>query len=113
MGWPRTVVSPRCCGSRVRRALAWERLVSRTPIEEVMMTSKLGVPARELSDEDVKRELQNLYRTREETFMSGSADALRTHTDRMLELEHEYAARFPDETEPDERRTRKGARGET
>lgn len=76
------------------------------------MTSKLGVPAKELSDDDLRRELRQLYRTREETFMSGSADALRTHTDRMLELEHEYAGRFPDETQPDSRRTRKGARGE-
>ena len=76
------------------------------------MPSKLGVGAANLSDEDLERELLQLYRTREETFMSGSADALRAHTDRMLELEHEYAARFPDRVKPDERRTRRGARGE-
>jgi hypothetical protein len=76
------------------------------------MPSKLGVGAANLSDEDLERELLQLYRTREETFMSGSADALRTHTDRMLELEHEYATRFPDRVKPDERRTRRGARGD-
>jgi Family of unknown function (DUF6158) len=76
------------------------------------MPSKLGVGAAQLSDEDLERELLQLYRTREETFMSGSADALRTHTDRMLELEHEYATRFPDRVRPDDRRTRRGARGE-
>jgi Family of unknown function (DUF6158) len=76
------------------------------------MPSKLGVGASQLSDEDLKRELLQLYRTREETFMSGSADALRVHTDRMLELEHEYASRFPEKVEPDSRRTRRGARGE-
>jgi hypothetical protein len=74
------------------------------------MTSKLGVPATELNDEDLERELLQLYRTREETFLTGSADALRTHTDRMLELEHEFASRFPEKVRPDRRRTRRGAR---
>jgi hypothetical protein len=76
------------------------------------MPSKLGVAATELTDEDLERELRTLHQTREETFFSGSADALRAHTDRMLELEHEYASRFPDRVRPDARRTRRGARGE-
>jgi uncharacterized protein DUF6158 len=75
-----------------------------------MAPDKFGVPASDLSDEDLERELRHLYETREETFFDGSASALRTHTDRMLELEHEYAARFPRETEPDPGRTRSGAR---
>lgn len=76
-----------------------------------MAPTKFGVAAVELTDEDLERELVQLYRTREETFFHGSASALRTHTDRMLELEREFARRFPAETEPDTRRTRRGARG--
>jgi hypothetical protein len=76
----------------------------------MMTTSKLGVPASDLTDADLERELLQMYRTREETFLMGSADALRTHTDRMLELEHEYASRFPEKVRPDRRRTRRGAR---
>jgi len=74
------------------------------------MASKLGASATSLSHEDLERELRNLYRTREETFFNGSASALRTHTDRMLELEHEYARRYPEATRPEPGRTRRGAR---
>ena len=74
------------------------------------MTTKFGVPARDLSDRELRKELVQLYRTREDTFFSGSAAALRAHTDRMLELEKEFAARFPAETEPVAARTRRGAR---
>src|SRR5687768_11316105 len=35
-----------------------------------------GVPATELSDDDLDRELSQLHRTREETFRRGSAQAL-------------------------------------
>ncbi len=75
-----------------------------------MAPSKFGVPARDLSDDDLVRELRHLYETREDTFFDGSASALRAHTDRMLELEREYAARNPKETAPDPERTRRGAR---
>lgn len=78
-----------------------------------MASSKFGVAAADLTDEELERELRHLYDTREETFFNGSASALRTHTDRMLELEREYASRFPRETEPDPERTRRGARART
>lgn len=71
---------------------------------------KLGLPARDLDDGELREELLQLYRTREETFLNGSSNALRAHTDRMLELEHEYVARFPEETAPAPERTRSGAR---
>jgi uncharacterized protein DUF6158 len=75
-----------------------------------MALSKFGIPAALLSDEALKRELRQLHRTREETFFNGSASAVRTHTDRMLELERGYAGRFPMDTQPNPRRTRRGAR---
>lgn len=75
-----------------------------------MSRSKFGVPGTELSDDDLERELRHLYQTRADTFFNGSGSALRTHTDRMLELEHEYAGRHPDLTEADPRRTRRGSR---
>jgi uncharacterized protein DUF6158 len=48
--------------------------------------------------------------TREETFFHGSRQALLNHTERMLQLEREYANRFPERTKADALRTRKGAR---
>jgi len=71
---------------------------------------KLGIPARDLRDADLERELHHLWRTRQETILHGSANAIRAHTDRMLELEHEYIARFPRKTQAAEARTRRGAR---
>jgi hypothetical protein len=72
--------------------------------------AKLGVTARGLTDEDLRRELQQLWRTREETIFRGSANAIARHTSRMLELEYELIARFPRETQPAPGRTRKGSR---
>jgi hypothetical protein len=74
------------------------------------MTDKLGLPARQLDDDALERELRYLHQTREETFFNGSRQALLNHTERMLELEREYTSRFPQETEPDPQRTRKGSR---
>ena len=75
-----------------------------------MTKRKLGLTARDLSDEALRRELQHLWRTREETVIRGSAHAMATHTSRMLELEYELIARFPRETQPDASRTRSGSR---
>ncbi|HVL33129.1 MAG TPA: DUF6158 family protein, partial [Actinomycetota bacterium] len=69
-----------------------------------------GVPPSELSDADLLRELRHMYETREDTFFNGSAQALRTHTDRMFELESAYAARHGEKVEPSPSRTRAGAR---
>ena len=68
-----------------------------------------GVPATELSDDDLDRELWQLHRTREDTFHRGSPQALERHTTRMAELEAEYLRRFPDR-EIDPMRLREGAR---
>jgi hypothetical protein len=68
-----------------------------------------GVPASELADDDLDRELAQLHRTREETFRRGSDQALERHTSRTAELEAEYLQRFPDR-EVDPTRLREGAR---
>lgn len=69
-----------------------------------------GIPANQLADDDLERELKHLHETRHETFLSGSSDALRHHTDRMFELEAEYAQRFPDRVAPDDLRLRETSR---
>jgi hypothetical protein len=68
-----------------------------------------GVPAGELSEEDLDRELAHLHETRHGTFRHGSAQALVRHSERMRELEDEYLRRHP-EREIDEGRLREGAR---
>ena len=75
-----------------------------------MDRDRVGVAPGQLSDEDLDRELAHLHMTRRETFLSGSAEALRHHTDRMLELEAEFARRFPDRVTPGSRRTRADSR---
>jgi hypothetical protein len=68
-----------------------------------------GVPAAELAEEDLLRELAHVHQTRHDTFLHGSADALATHTRRTAELEQEYLRRHPErEVDPD--RLRSGAR---
>ncbi len=68
-----------------------------------------GVPARELSDEALERELGHLHETRHDTFLHGSEDALTFHSRRTAELEEEYLRRNPDRV-IDARRTRIGSR---
>jgi Family of unknown function (DUF6158) len=69
-----------------------------------------GVAAPELEDEDLRKELRSLHRTREDTFLNGSKQSLEEHTERMMELEGEFLRRFPKETRPAAQRTRVGAR---
>ena len=68
-----------------------------------------GVRAADLSEPDLVRELESLHRTRNDTFLHGSTQALQTHSERTRELELEYLRRHP-EREIDEDRTRDGAR---
>ena len=75
-----------------------------------MTTTTHRVPGRELDDSELERELEHLHETRHDTFLNGSGDALEAHTERMLELEQEYARRFPQRTAPDALRTREGSR---
>jgi Family of unknown function (DUF6158) len=74
------------------------------------MADKFGLDPRRLDDQALERELRYLYSTREETFFNGTRQALLNHTERMLELEREYARRFPDRTRADAMRTRRGSR---
>lgn len=71
-----------------------------------------GIPATELSDDDVLREMAHLHETRNTTLRHGSSDALAHHTRRTAELEQEYLRRFPDR-EVDPERLRAGARART
>ncbi|MCX4750828.1 DUF6158 family protein [Kitasatospora sp. NBC_01287] len=68
-----------------------------------------GVAARSLLDERLLHELEQLHRTRHETFLYGSDEALRHHTERSAELEAEYLRRFPNRLVT-AGRTRSGAR---
>lgn len=68
-----------------------------------------GIAASQLSDDDLRRELASLHRTREDTLRHGSQQALETHINRTAELEEEYLVRFPDR-EVDPERLREGAR---
>jgi Family of unknown function (DUF6158) len=68
-----------------------------------------GVDPGALSDEDLLRELGNLYDTRFGTLRHGSDQALAEHTRRTAELEAEYIRRFPTR-EIDPERLREGAR---
>jgi hypothetical protein len=70
-----------------------------------------GVSPRELAEADLIRELAHLHRTRHDTFLHGSPDALREHSNRLMALEEDYLRRHP-EREVDPARTRSGARGE-
>lgn len=74
-----------------------------------MDATTTGVPAAELSEDDLDRELAQLHRTRHDTFKHGSAQALTRHSERMRELEEEYLSRHP-EREIDDERLREGAR---
>ena len=73
------------------------------------MAHESGVPATELAEQDLLRELAHLHETRHTTFLHGSGDALEAHTRRTGELEAEYLRRHPErEIDPD--RLRAGAR---
>lgn len=69
-----------------------------------------GVPPRQLTDDDLVREVAYLHETRHETFLNGTEDALSAHTARMLALEEEFLRRFPAAAAPDPLRTRAGSR---
>ena len=58
--------------------------------------STQGIPAEELTDEDLERELAHTHEQRHDTFLDGTAHALATHTRRMFELEREFLRRFTD-----------------
>ncbi|MFF0306209.1 DUF6158 family protein [Streptosporangium sp. NPDC004379] len=69
----------------------------------------MGIDPKDLSEEDLFRELRHMHETRTETLMHGSDDALANHTTRTGELEQEYLRRHP-ERDVDPERLREGAR---
>jgi hypothetical protein len=78
-------------------------------VDESITEAGAGVPANELSPDDLMRELSELHRTRTDTLRHGSDQALRHHNERTEELENEYLRRMP-EREVDPQRLRAGAR---
>jgi hypothetical protein len=65
-----------------------------------------GIPASDLADDDLDRDLAHLHETRRETFLHGGEESLNVHTSRMLELETEFRRRFPERVAPDPARLR-------
>jgi hypothetical protein len=54
-----------------------------------------GVPAADLSDEDLLQDLAHLHETRHEAFMHAPTAALQHHSERTAELELEFLRRHP------------------
>lgn len=54
-----------------------------------------GVDPGRLTDQQLMKELETIHRTRHDTLLHGSNDALRAHNDRMAQLEGEYLRRHP------------------
>jgi hypothetical protein len=62
------------------------------------MSDRQGIPARELSDEELERQGVHAHAMRHWVFLHGTAEQFQTHTERMLELEQEYLRRHPQRT---------------
>jgi hypothetical protein len=73
---------------------------------------KAGIAAVDLSEDDLLRELEQLHRTRHETFLHAPTQALQHHSERTADLELEYLRRHPDR-EIDQSRLRDQARERT
>ncbi|HZF88151.1 DUF6158 family protein [Streptomyces sp.] len=58
-------------------------------------TTMTGVDPGRLDDQQLMRELETIHRTRHDTLLYGSNDALRAHNERMAQLEGEYLRRNP------------------
>ena len=68
-----------------------------------------GVDPGRLDDQQLMKELEAIHRTRHDTLLHGSNDALHTHNVRMAQLEGEYLRRNPRRMVA-AGRTREGAR---
>ncbi|GGO95294.1 DUF6158 family protein [Wenjunlia tyrosinilytica] len=68
-----------------------------------------GIDPERLDDEVLIRELEQIHRTRHETLLYGTDNALKAHSRRMLALEAEYLRRHP-ERQVVSSRTRDGSR---
>ncbi|MET9042510.1 DUF6158 family protein [Streptomyces sp. NPDC003631] len=67
----------------------------RTEEHDERGTTMTGVDPGRLSDQQLMKELETIHRTRHDTLLYGSNDALRAHNDRMAKLEGEYLLRHP------------------
>jgi hypothetical protein len=83
----------------------WDRTVEHDERGTIMT----GVDPSRLDDQQLMKELENIHRTRHDTLLYGSNDALRAHNERMAQLEGEYLRRNPRRTVASGR-TREGAR---
>ncbi|MFD1830817.1 MULTISPECIES: DUF6158 family protein [Streptomyces] len=72
----------------------------------------MGIDPEKLTENELIEELESLHRTRHDTLLHGSSDALAAHTRRTAELEGEYLRRHPDRA-VSPGRTRDGARART
>jgi len=68
-----------------------------------------GVEPSRLDDQQLMKELETIHRTRHDTLLYASNDALRAHNDRMAQLEGEFLRRNPHRPVAASR-TREGAR---
>ncbi|GGQ81623.1 DUF6158 family protein [Streptomyces flaveolus] len=68
-----------------------------------------GVDPGRLDDQQLMKELETIHRTRHDTLLYGSNDALRAHNGRMAQLEGEWLRRNPRRSVASGR-TREGAR---
>ncbi|MER7715654.1 DUF6158 family protein [Streptomyces flaveolus] len=68
-----------------------------------------GVDPGRLDDQQLMKELETIHRTRHDTLLYGSNDALRAHNGRMAQLEGEWLRRNPRRPVASGR-TREGAR---
>ena len=75
-------------------------------------TTNRGIDARTLDESVLMHELEQIHRTRHDTLLHGSSEALERHTTRMVELEDEYLRRHP-QRQVTAGRTRVGARART
>lgn len=55
----------------------------------------IGVDPGRLDDQQLMKELETIHRTRHDTLLYASNDALRAHNVRMAQLEGEYLRRHP------------------
>jgi hypothetical protein len=58
-------------------------------------TSASGVPAGDLGEDDLVREIASLHQKRHDMLVDGTADQFRHHVERTDELEAEYLRRHP------------------
>jgi hypothetical protein len=72
-------------------------------------TTMTGIDPNRLDDQQLMKELETIHRTRHDTLLYGSNDALRAHNERMAQLEGEYLRRNPRRPVAPGR-TREGAR---